>query len=57
MATGIKVFASLDEALEAGYSVFDRTPDRYIVRKSDGRAFSLAFVKEAKRAPEEVASS
>lgn len=42
---GIRVFKSLEEALAAGFVVFDRIPDGYLVRKSTGTQFALAIVK------------
>jgi hypothetical protein len=47
MAAGIKVFATLDEALAAGYLFYERTADGYLVRRSDGHSYALAFVKAA----------
>jgi len=43
--TGIKVFATLEEALKAGFVLFDRIPDGYLVRKDQGNNFALAIVK------------
>ncbi len=43
--TGIKVFTSLEEAQKAGFVVFDRIPDGYLVRKDFGQTFALAIVK------------
>jgi hypothetical protein len=43
--TGIKVFTSLEEALKAGFIMFDRIPEGYLVRKDLGRNFALAIVK------------
>jgi hypothetical protein len=43
--TGIKVFTSLEEAQKAGYVVFDRIPEGYLVRKDSGKSFGLAIVK------------
>jgi hypothetical protein len=49
--SGIKVFSSLEEAHAAGFVVFDRLPDGYLVRKSSGTAFALAIVKIKKPEP------
>lgn len=43
--TGIKVFETLEEAQKAGFAVFDRIPDGYLVRKDLGQSFALAIVK------------
>ena len=45
MAAGIKVFASLEEAKAAGFEPYERTPEGFLVRRSDGRSYSLAIVK------------
>ena len=42
---GIRVFASLEEAQAAGFSMFDRIPDGYLVRKAADGHFALAIVK------------
>ena len=44
MAAGIKIFPSLEEAEAAGFTLFERRPDGYLVRRDDGHAFSLALV-------------
>jgi hypothetical protein len=43
--TGIKVFSSLEEAQKAGFVVFDRIAEGYLVRKDQGDTFALAIVK------------
>jgi hypothetical protein len=43
--TGIKVFSSLEEAKQAGFVVFDRVPEGYLVRKDMGNNFALAIVR------------
>jgi hypothetical protein len=43
--TGIKVFSTVEEALQAGFVVFDRIPEGYLVRKDLGHNFALAIVK------------
>lgn len=45
MAAGIKIFASLDEAQKAGFVVFDRIAEGYLVRKDLGQTFALAIVR------------
>lgn len=35
MAQGLLVFHSLDEALKAGWSIYDRTPTGYLVRRQN----------------------
>lgn len=52
MATGIKIFASLDEAQAAGFTFYERRPDGVLVRRDDGHAFALALVLD-KKPPEE----
>lgn len=42
---GIRIFKSLEEAQAAGFAIFDRTPDGYLVRKAADGHFALAFVK------------
>ncbi|MDQ2816729.1 MAG: hypothetical protein M3T49_00780 [Candidatus Eremiobacteraeota bacterium] len=39
---GIKVFESLEEALAAGFAVYDRIPEGYLVRRADGMHWALA---------------
>lgn len=47
------MFASLEEALAAGFTMYEKTPEGYIVRRDDGHSFSLALVKlDAKKADE-----
>ena len=46
--SGIRVFKSIEEAQAAGFVVYDRIPDGYLVRKSSGTTFALAIVKLAK---------
>ena len=40
------VFASVSEAIRAGFSVYDKTPDGYLVRqlRSDGK-WAMALVR------------
>lgn len=42
---GIRVFSSLEEAQAAGFAIFERIPDGYLVRKDEGARFALAVVK------------
>ncbi len=41
---GMMVFSSLGEALRAGFQVYDRTPDGYLVRRLTSRGWALAVV-------------
>jgi hypothetical protein len=41
---GILVFSSLDEALRAGFEVYDRTDYGYLVRSRTSRGWALAIV-------------
>ena len=41
---GIMVFTSVDEALRAGFQVYDRTSDGYLVRTRTARGWALAVV-------------
>jgi len=47
VAAGIKIFHSLDEAKAAGFTLFEKRPDGYLVRRDDGHAFALALVVES----------
>jgi hypothetical protein len=42
---GIFVFESLSEAKRAGFAVYDRTPDGYLVRARTANGWALAFAK------------
>ncbi|MDQ6779624.1 MAG: hypothetical protein M3Z37_00510 [Candidatus Eremiobacteraeota bacterium] len=44
-ASGIRIFKSVEEAQAAGFAVFERIPDGYLVRKTSGNTFALAIVK------------
>jgi hypothetical protein len=48
MATGIKIFSSLEEAQAAGFTFYERRADGLLVRRDDGHAFALALVLEKK---------
>jgi len=41
---GIIVFSSVDEALRAGFQVYDRTSYGYLVRTRTSRGWALAIV-------------
>jgi hypothetical protein len=41
---GIQVFRSLAEALRAGYSVYDRTENGYLVRTRTSSGWAMAIV-------------
>jgi hypothetical protein len=43
---GLVVFKSLAEALEAGYQVYDRTSDGYLVRIRTDTGWAVAIVAE-----------
>ena len=42
--TGVMVFNSVSEALRAGYQVYDRTADGYLVRIQTSRGWAMALV-------------
>lgn len=52
--SGIRIFKSVEEAQAAGFSVYERIPEGYLVRKSSGTAFALAIVKLVKSDPEKT---
>lgn len=41
---GLMIFRSLSDALRAGYQVYDRTSDGYLVRTRTSRGWSIALV-------------
>lgn len=41
---GIMVFATLSAAIRAGYQVYDRIPQGYLVRTRTTRGYALAIV-------------
>lgn len=41
---GIVVFRSLAEAINAGFEVYDRSPDGYLVRLRTARGWAFAIV-------------
>jgi hypothetical protein len=41
---GLLVFKSITEALRAGYQVYDRTADGYLVRIQTSRGWAMALV-------------
>jgi len=44
MSAGIKVFQSLEEAQAAGFTLFEKRADGFLVRRDDGHSFALALV-------------
>ena len=48
---GILIFRSLTEALRAGFTIYDRTADGYLVRTrtAESWAFALVIVELSKR--------
>ena len=44
MAAGIKIFTSLEEAQAAGFTLYEKRPDGFLVRRDDGHSFALALV-------------
>ena len=44
MASGILVFRSINEALRAGFQIYDRTATGYVVRGRFGDRWQLALV-------------
>jgi hypothetical protein len=44
--SGIIVFKTLAEALRAGYEVYDRTRDGYLVRTRTSAGWAIAIVAE-----------
>jgi hypothetical protein len=49
--TGIRVFSSVEEAQAAGFTIFERILEGYLVRKDSGANFALAVVKIKKEEP------
>jgi hypothetical protein len=45
MAQGLMVFSSVADAVRAGYRVYDRTRDGYIVRTNINGRWALAVVR------------
>ena len=41
---GIQVFDSLHEAIEAGFHIFDKTPEGYLMRIHLPSGFAFAYV-------------
>ena len=44
MATGVMVFKSLADALRAGYQIYGRTHDGYLVRTRTSAGWAMALV-------------
>ncbi len=42
---GLMVFKNLVEALRAGYQVYDRTPNGYLVRTRTSAGWAIALVE------------
>jgi hypothetical protein len=42
---GIVVFPSVSAAIAAGFEVYDRTPEGYLVRTKTARGWALALVR------------
>lgn len=53
--SGLLVFYSLEEAIKAGYQIYDRTTDGYLVRTRTDVGWALAIVK-LKRGPDTTAA-
>lgn len=45
---GIRYFTTLEEAVRAGFSFYDRTPSGYLVRARTPAGFALAVVRTRK---------
>jgi hypothetical protein len=45
MAQGLMVFRTLADALRAGFQVYDRTPNGYLVRTRAAGGWALAVVE------------
>ena len=43
--SGLLVFTSLHEAIQAGYQIYERTPTGYIVRIRTSNGFAFAIVE------------
>lgn len=46
--SGLVVFHSLKDALEAGYQVYDRTNEGYLLRKKTIAGWAMALVENRK---------
>jgi len=44
MMAGLVVFKTLVDALRAGYQVYDKTPDGYLVRTRTSGGWAIAIV-------------
>ena len=44
MTSGLLVFKKLDEALKAGFQVYDRTANGYLVRRHSPLGWQIALV-------------
>jgi predicted transcriptional regulator len=45
---GLRIFSSLAEAIRAGYQVYDRLPDGYLVRTKTSSGWAMAIVTVGK---------
>ena len=56
MAQGLQVFATLADALRAGFQVYDRRPEGYLVRTRTltGWAYAIARMKEGTDEPTDL---
>jgi hypothetical protein len=54
---GILVFRTIGEAQRAGFEVYDRIPEGYLVRMRRGDGWALALVELRKPAVEELRES
>jgi hypothetical protein len=50
---GMRIFPSVEEAQAAGFTIFERILEGYLVRKDSGANFALAVVKIKKEEPTE----
>ena len=44
---GLMVFRSVEEAIRAGFEVYDRTSDGYLVRTRTARGWAMAIVRNS----------
>ena len=49
---GLMVFRSLADALRAGFQIYDRTPDGYLVRTRTATGWAMAIVEYLLARPE-----
>jgi len=46
---GLLVFSDLADAINAGFQVYDRTPNGYVVRTRTAQGWAMALVQVRKR--------